>query len=109
MNRIVPSGTRSMTGDMQGLHDRIRYLFACFDNTFAQVGRHLETCAGRGAATQLEHGCKRPSGLPSPGETAKAPHTRLTWLPLRAACRVMAHRDGPPQSIAQWPLQLRFP
>ena len=42
-----------MPGDIQGLHDRIRDLFARFEHTFEQVCRHLETRAGRGAADQL--------------------------------------------------------
>ena len=98
-----------MTSHVQRLPHRGRDLFACLEDAFKQVCRDLEPGLGGRAADQPQHSIPGSQGLSSPMDTDLAKQAMLDGIPLRAARRIMAHRDAQTQGIAQVALHLCLP
>ena len=95
-----------MTGHVQ---HRVRDLFACLKDAFKQVCRDREPSLGGRAADQPQHRLPGAPRLASPIDTDLAKQAMLDGIPLRAARRIMTHRDAQTQGIAQVALYLGLP
>ena len=93
----------------QRLHLRIRDRLAGRVGSFQQDGLDPQPRRRGGVANVPQHRLPCPQRLASPVETDGTEQAVLDGVPLRAARRVVADRDGQPQPVAQLLLQLLLP